>query len=125
MASIGYVVYVFPLDKNKIDSVYDSLNPVLKESCDKKTASIIRSGQFEFSGAEAKSPEIFAKDSVGKFHVLISWLSDDSGMKGVDFYDGRDGAKTCVEQSIGAKTVGIFSFLVSLGLDEYLQEIFL
>jgi len=60
-----------------------------------------------------------------KYHRLDIYFSDDVDVKGYRFIDGNTSAETDMSQTLGGIELGLLSFLLLVGLDEYISSFLL
>lgn len=122
MASMKHQVYIFPRvgSVKEIFDCFEKEYPSVFSICGK----FIKTENNSIRIPEKQEDFFRFNSDVLKYDVFEVFFSDDLGTKGYSFSSYTLG-KTELVQGLLSKDIGTLSFLISMGLEEYLCEILL
>ena len=112
-------VYVYPEKGDNVNAVLSSMNSLFEDVFEKNNNHIVGK-KLDIT---SESFEKIKKESTGaSSHVLLSWMSDDTGMMGFTFYNFKTNAETKTAQEIGTDKAFMSDFLNFCGMKELIER---
>ena len=119
---VKYNITLLPKKTDGLVALLDKVNSKFEDTFEINGKFISTKSPLENLDKENISDiEGFGKEC--KFHVFSSWISDDIAMSGMALYDFEKNDSMSFESNLGATSMGMFSFLVFCGMEEYFSGI--
>ena len=112
-------VYVYPEKEDTVSNTLSFMNNLFEDVFEKNNNHIVG----KKLNITSESFEKIKKESLGaSSHVLLSWMSDDTGMMGFTFYNFKTNTETKVTQEIETNKAFMSDFLNFCGMKELIER---
>lgn len=120
---IKYNVFIFLENETLLSAILEKVNEKYSGSFSGNKSIILSKPLLNLDDGDFSTIKSIC--DTNSAHLLFTWFSDDISQMGMDFYNFETKDTTSVERNLSTNPLGIISFLVSCGMEKFLEKVLL